>query len=132
MEHCVTWSRVWPDGANGVPLVQGGQLLIDTRHAARLLAVAHWLCQHSDYYFCWMYGDQDAWRVALAAGAGGYRSLGAADWEAPAFVCRWRDRARIVHRCQGKLFTSEQCEPVDRLPLEDRIFHHFRAVAASA
>lgn len=128
MESCVKWDRVWPGGSAGVPRVQGGQLLLDRRHGAKLLRVAHWLCQHSDYYFCWMYGDQDAWRVALAAGASGYRSLGAADWQAPAFVCSWRNLAYIVHRCQGKLFPEDRPEPFPHLPSEDAIFRHLETI----
>lgn len=131
MPHCensVAWQRVWPAGKNGVPTVQGGQFLIDRRHGERLLNVAHWICQHSDYYFAHIYGDQDAWRVALAAGASGYRCLGAADWEQPAFICRHNGHPVIVHRCQSKLFADERPEPRDHLPYEGRVFSHFASV----
>jgi len=127
-EKNVKWDRVWPDGSNGVPTVQGGQLLIDRRHAHRLLAVAHWLCQHSDYYFCWMYGDQDAWRVALAAGACGWRHLGCAQWLDVAFVCGHGSREYIVHRCQSKLFSGTNPKRCNGLPKEARVFELFRSI----
>lgn len=131
VENNVRWPRVWPDGDAGVPSVQGGQLLIDTRHAKRLLAVAHWMCQHSDYYFAWLYGDQDTWRVALAAGACGWRCLGAAPWRDVAFVCPWQGREYIVHRCRGKLFPEIDPKPCPSLPLESRVFEHFAAMLQS-
>lgn len=130
MEGCIKWPRVWPDGPNGVPTVQGGQLLIDTRRAWRLLAVAHWLCQHSDYYFAHVYGDQDCWRVGLAAGACGYRCLGAADWIPPAFVCRHDGAPYVVHRCQSKLFPGTAPTRLDALPREAEAFAHFAAMTA--
>ena len=127
-ESNVKWARVWPNGAAGVPTVQGGQLLVDRRHAARLLAVAHWMCQHSDFYFAHVYGDQDAWRVALAAGAGGYRHLGPAQWVGRAFVCGHGGTDYVVHRCKGKLFPGSNPEPCPRLPMEERVFELFREV----
>lgn len=137
-EGNVKWERVWPAGKAGVPTVQGGQLLIDRRHAGKLLAAAHWMCQHSDYYFAWMFGDQDTWRVALAAGAGGWRHLGAAPWKSVAFVCGWRGVDYIVHRCQSKLFRPgdippgkvKYSNPNYALPKEGRIFTHFAAALA--
>lgn len=129
-EHTVCWSRVWPDGANGVPTVQGGQLLIDTRRAWRLLAVAHWMCQHSDYYFAHVYGDQDCWRVGLAAGACGFAHLGEAAWRSPAFVCSRGGTDYIVHRCQSKMFTDAPPVPSYRLPREARALSLFRALIA--
>lgn len=130
-ETSVDWKVVWPDGPAGVPPVQGGQLLLDRRYAAKLLDVAHWMCQHSDFYFCWMYGDQDAWRVALASGhCGGYRNLGPADWEQPAFVCRHAGTPYVVHRCQGKLFPEPAPVPNPELPREARVFELFRSLAS--
>lgn len=122
MDGCVKWPAVWPGGAAGVPAVQGGQLLIDTRAAWRTLAVAHWLCQHSDFYFCHVYGDQDCWRVALAAGASPYRCIGPADWVQPAFVCAHGGADYVVHRCQSKLFPGAEPRRCDAIPRESRVF----------
>jgi hypothetical protein len=47
--------------------VQGGQLLIDRIRAWKLVHLSNYMCQHSDYYFKHMYGDQDTWRVSLSA-----------------------------------------------------------------
>lgn len=106
-EADVKWEKVWPAGPQGAPIVQGGQILMDTVKAWPLLRVVHWICQHSDYYFGHMYGDQDAWRVGLSAmnWAVQYKSLGPAPWIDPAFLCGLPDEEpTIVHRCRGKLF----------------------------
>lgn len=135
MESSVAWDRVYPHGPGGVPTVQGGQLLIDRRHGAKLVNAAHWMCQHSDYYFAHLYGDQDTWRVGLAAEACGWRCFGPADWEDVAFVCRDRGKPFIVHRCQAKLFRPADAngkppERCDTLPSEGRVFWHFTDLLA--
>lgn len=138
LENNVKWERVWPEGDNGVPTVQGGQLLIDRRHAAKLLTACHWMCQHSDYYFAHMFGDQDTWRVGLAAGACGYRHLGPAPWVDVAFVCDFQGVDYVVHRCQGKLFRPQDiptggvnfANPHYNLPREARVFEHFATALA--
>lgn len=139
MGRTISWGRVWPAGAGPVPTVQGGQLVIDRRRAARLIRVAHWICQHSDYYFGSMYGDQDAWRVALAATGHDHLCLGAADWERPAFVCRLAGVPLVVHRCQDKLYLDPLRGWHEHLPGEAGVRGHFgelfgtvsRAVGAS-
>jgi hypothetical protein len=121
-ERDVVWPRVWPDGPAGVPPVQGGQLLLDRRHGRALLDAAHWMNEHSDYYYAHQYGDQDSWRVALAAGAAGYRCLGPADWQAPAFICRHFGTPYVVHRCQGKFLPGASQRPAMHLPREGRVW----------
>ncbi len=128
MESTIVWDRVYPAGAGAVPTFQGGQFVIDLSSAWRTLALAHWICQHSDYFFASMYGDQDAWRVALAAGKGRYRCLGPADWEQPAFICRLDGAPYVVHRCQSKLFTAKPGAVGPSLPLEIRVWDLFRAL----
>jgi len=57
-----------PDG------IQGGQFALDRVRVWRELLLAHWICQHSDYYWPngkpageWtLLGDQDAWPLAFA------------------------------------------------------------------
>lgn len=131
LEKNVKWERVYPQGADKqIPTVQGGQLLIDRRHAAKLLEICHWMNQHSDYYYAWMFGDQDTWRVGLAAGVCGYRHLGPAPWRNVAFVCGHEGTDYIVHRCQSKLFAVADINPRDTkasnpdysLPQENRVF----------
>lgn len=127
MENTVAWERVWPDGAGGVPTFQGGQFLIDLSTGWRTLALAHWMCQHSDFYFASVYGDQDCWRVALIAGGDKYLCIGPADWEAPAFVCRHDGTPYVVHRCQSKMFTSKPGPRCYTLPGEARAWDLFGA-----
>jgi SAM-dependent methyltransferase len=132
--HCcegnVKWLSIWPDGASGVPAFQGGQFVLDRGAGGRLLTAAHWINQHSDFYYKHMFGDQDAWRVALAATGSPHRCLGAAEWPGTAFVCKVGGQPLVVHRCQGKLFRPTEV-PVGKsnysnmqghLPLEGRVF----------
>jgi hypothetical protein len=100
----VKWPMVWPSGDAGVPQVQGGQLWIDREKAWPLVMTTDWLCQHSDYYFRHGFGDQDMWRIALAAGGWPWHEIGLADWRHPAFICRQDGADLIVHRCRGKLW----------------------------
>jgi SAM-dependent methyltransferase len=96
-----SWSGLSSPAA--VPPVQGGQLGVAVSQFWSELVLAHWINQHSDYWFRHQYGDQDSWRLALSATRGRYHCLGAAGWSPPSFVC-WLDGPRIVHRCQGKLW----------------------------
>lgn len=138
-EANVKWPMVFKPGPTGVPTVQGGQLLVDTVQAWELLCIAHWMNQHSDFYYHHMFGDQDVWRVALAALGGNqventlWKCLGPADWSAPAFVLPSLADPVIVHRCQGKLFDwrhipdwspirDAYSSPCYHLPRESRVF----------
>lgn len=140
--NSVRWNKVWPSGANDVPAIQGGQIAIDRKRNWRALCVAHWMNQHSDYYYTHMFGDQDTWRVVFAAFADRslWSCLGPAPWHNTAFVCSTKDDVkRIVHRCQGKLFrpsdipTGKQAysSPQYELPKEVKVFNHFAQVLAA-
>lgn len=128
----VKWPRVWPAGPAGVPQIQGGQLAIHRPLVWKQLCVAHWMNQHSDYFYSHMFGDQDTWRVAFAACGGPLASLGDAPWRHPAFVCPVGGRPTVVHRCRGKLFRPQDIHrgktaysnPAYHLPMEDAAFRH--------
>jgi hypothetical protein len=131
----VRWQTVWPSGDFGVPAIQGGQLAIDRVKAWPTVMLSHWMNQHSDFYYSHMFGDQDTWRVALAAQADRslWASMGAAPWQNTAFVCPTRDGVKtIVHRCQGKLFRPKDIpvgkqaysSPQYSLPMEALVFNH--------
>jgi hypothetical protein len=136
----VNWYTVLPSGASaGIRPVQGGQLLIDRAGAWRLISAAHYICQRSDYYWRGpsplLFGDQDAWRVGLAADACGHRVLGPAVWKDTAFVCHTQGMPRIVHRTQGKLPPPGVVPgPIwnavrnHRLPLEDTVMSIYTEV----
>lgn len=121
LPHCdsaVKWPEVWPSGSNGVPAIQGGQLLINRKRAWDLICLAHWMNQHSDYYYRHLFGDQDTWRVALAVLGHPYTRLNAANWSATAFLCTLSDNiVRIVHRCQGKLM------PISAIPAGNQSYN---------
>ena len=134
--NTVRWPSVWPDGAGTVPAIQGGQLAFDRRKIWKVLILAHWMNQHSDFYYSHMFGDQDTWRVAFAAFDDQklWHCLGPAPWLKTAFVCGLaKDQPMIVHRCQGKLFRQEHIptgktgygSPKWELPREKRVFQHF-------
>lgn len=134
--NTVRWPAVWPEGANGVDAIQGGQLAFDRVRIWRVLALAHWLNQHSDFYYSHMFGDQDTWRVAMAAvnQRDLWHCLGPAPWIRTAFVCGVDPKVPlVVHRCQGKLFRQKDI-PVGKsaygspqwvLPKEKRVFDLF-------
>jgi hypothetical protein len=120
-------------GVNGqhIPPVQGGHLLFDLSACWRFLMVAHWLNMHSDYSYGHSFGDQDAWRVALALTATPFGCLGKASWKRLAFVCAAPDgRPMIVHRCRGKLLAGRVAQRHNSLPLESRVHELFREVCA--
>ena len=134
--NTVKWPAVWPSGHRGVPAIQGGQIAFDRKKIWHVLILAHWLNQHSDFYYSHMFGDQDTWRVALAVMNDHelWHCLGPAPWLKTAFVCGLaKDQPMIVHRCQGKLFRQEHIpagktsygSPKWELPKEKRVFQHF-------
>ncbi len=125
----VKWPAFGLAGDNGVPPVQGGQLAIHRAAFWRELVLAHWLNQHSDYSYSHMYGDQDAWRVTLAAAGRPYRHLGPAPWQHPAFVCPLGGRPAVVHRCRGKLWADGSEAYAAALPGERRAWTHLARVA---
>lgn len=99
----VHWEWTGVVNENRVGPIQGGQLGINVERFWPELVISHWINQHSDYFYAHQYGDQDSWRIALAATKGRYRTLGPAEWHHPAFVCRFGETT-IVHRCQGKFW----------------------------
>lgn len=107
----IRWAHVWPEGDRGITPVQGGQLLIDRRRAWQAIHVAHYLCQNSDYYFRHMYGDQDAWRVAIAATKLPRLEVAKAEWKAVAFICHVGTIPSVIHRCRSKLYAAEDIPP---------------------
>jgi len=132
----IKWHAVYPDGNKGVPPIQGGQLLIDLGRAHRSLDMCHFMCQNSDFYFKHAFGDQDCWRIAIAASGESYKVRGDALWNSTAFVCNYDGVPSIIHRCQGKLFRPRDIPP-DRLgysspqpqiPGETKTFRHLACV----
>lgn len=135
----IRWQNVYPkSNGEGCPPVQGGQLLIDRHNAIPLLNVFRYICENGDKYWIssprrLMYGDQDAWRVAMAMGYSNFQSLGRAEWDKVAFVCKYKNTPYVVHRCNSKLFTHEHIPernqkysaPHANLPLEKRVFELF-------
>lgn len=117
--NAIKWKDVYSKGVNtNVMPVQGGQILIDRKKNWKLVCMAHTMCQHSEFFFKKMYGDQDTWRVALAMlednkkdGYNGCKMLGKADWESVAFNCKYNNIPYIVHRCRGKLFAPWDIPP---------------------
>jgi hypothetical protein len=103
-----------------IPPVQGGQLVIDVVGSWRMLIVAHWINQHSDYWYAHQFGDQDSWRLAIAATGESYHNLGAAGWAPPSFICSYPGPL-VVHRCQGKLWRDQPAPMNPGLPGEKEL-----------
>jgi Mannosyltransferase putative len=136
-EENVKWPKVWPSGSNGVSPVQGGQFVVDRRKSWKLLTLCYWMCQHSDFYFPRMFGDQDCWRVLLASGSFSFKEVGPAHWDGNVFICnRSTGTPAIIHRCKGKLLDPRDFEedrigqsvPCWNLPYERRVFELFTEV----
>lgn len=124
----VKWYWHGLSGARGVAPIQGGQLVLHRSGFSRELLLAHWINQHSDYFYRHQYGDQDSWRVALASTGGPYRVLGPATWGDAAFVCRYQQGERssaIVHRCGSKMFRESMPAPRLSLPCESEAMELF-------
>jgi hypothetical protein len=117
---------------NHVPPVQGGQLLLDVERFWRETILAHWLNQHSDYFYRHQFGDQDSWRVALAATGGAYRAIAPARWDRLAFVCGYSGVDYIVHRCRAKLFPDRLPRRWDGLPQEAEVFDLYQTLCPNA
>jgi hypothetical protein len=64
----IKWEMVGIDRATGqkIPSVQGGQIALHRPAFWRGLLIAHWLNQHSDYFYQAGFGDQSQWSIALA------------------------------------------------------------------
>jgi hypothetical protein len=124
---------------SAVGQIQGGQLLIDVERFFRPLLLAHWLNQHSDWSYQWAYGDQDQYRVVLAATGAPHLNLGPAPWKGLAFVCEHERQAYFVHRCRAKMFLPEDVAAGDSesnrqefsLPKEKEAWQHFDRLADS-
>ena len=136
MYNNVKWINVWPSGDRGVPGIQGGQLAIHRKKLWKTLLITHWMNQHSDFYYRHMFGDQDTYRVVLAAqnDRSLWHNIGPAPWISTAFVCGIeRDKPLVVHRCQGKLYRHEHIPegkqsysaPKWNLPREQEVFGMF-------
>jgi SAM-dependent methyltransferase len=86
--------------------IQGGHIAIDLVAGWRMLQAQLWLDQHADYSHFHAYGDQDCWRVALAATSTRSDHIGPATYRDPAFVCHLDRRPLIVHRVRAKFLTE--------------------------
>jgi SAM-dependent methyltransferase len=136
-DNAIKWENVFPAAEPWkVPPVQGGQMLINRTRAQKLISVCNWMCQHSEYFFKQMYGDQDTWRVGLAMGLSDGWCIENAKWNRIAFQCDYQDKTYILHRCGGKLFEPKNIPANDRkasnpvydLPKEVELFNHFSDV----
>lgn len=113
-----------------IPPIQGGQFLLNAKTFRRELVVAHWLNQHSDYAYEFQFGDQDSWRVALAATGGSFKNLGRPGIKHGIFTCPFQGQTTIIHRCNAKLFPPEEKKAntrrYDYLPMESRVHEIYK------
>lgn len=133
--NSIQWQNVYPQGNTTiVPQIQGGQLLINRSSGQKIIQIANHLCEHADYYFQHMYGDQDTWRVALVAlQTDDYYNIGKANWQNVAFNCMYEGKSYVIHRCRGKLFDQKDIpagktnysNPHYFLPRESEVFDLF-------
>lgn len=117
----VNWRGCGLPVRDDVPCIQGGQLVLDRQAGWRMLVVAHWLNQHSDYFYRMGYGDQDMWRISLAATGSGYWCQGRPELRGPALVYDWGKKPLIVHRVKCKLWGRPDDVFDDTLPQEKMV-----------
>lgn len=102
-----------------VPCIQGGQFVVSAPYFWRTLIVAHWLNQHSDYYYHYGYGDQDMWRIALNVTQGEYLNLGKGIFDYKAWVGCLSSTPVIVHRVCAKWWGAANDPKHAHLPGEE-------------
>ncbi len=94
------------DGMGGV---NGGQFLIDKANADawRFLNVWDWTQQHADHYYQWMFGDQDAFRLAAAVCRTPFQKMGESYFPMLpvnlSFMNDEKNRRAIIHRFAPKI-----------------------------
>jgi len=128
------WSKL-VDEFRHVPQVQGGQLLIDRQRAWQAILIADWLCQHSDFYFRYFFGDQDAIRLALGVTQVEHRTIENVRWAPPAIVCEFQGKPVFVHRVAAKPFLTKDIRNrrdvfgyCPRLPEESVVYTKFQTL----
>jgi SAM-dependent methyltransferase len=135
-ENNVKWRKAMGSERppNAIKAIQGGQLFINREKCWNEIVVAHWMNQHSDYFYQHMYGDQDTWRVAFTLTGKKYANLGNARLADGVFDCQYGGKSYVVHRCQWKMFhlkdipTGKTRYAQSRhgsLPKEKEAFGHF-------
>jgi Mannosyltransferase putative len=131
-EANVPWRRLLLDEQRGrkVPQVQGGHYCVDVAAAYRMMAVAYWMDQHSDFFYRHVYADQDLLRIAIGLTEQPYHVPDIARWRPRAFVVGFPHiKPIIVHRCQGKLFPYlGRNQKAAWLPQEDLVWNLFERI----
>lgn len=114
----------------GLAAVQGGQYLVNRKLFWREINLAYWIDQHSDYWYEYQYGDQDSWRVALAATKRTDLVMQLSDmrWIKPAWICAHEGNDYFVHRCGGKFWLDEEPTYYPEMPEEDKVFGYLAAM----
>ncbi|QEL16921.1 hypothetical protein [Limnoglobus roseus] len=63
------WPAIgWPEPPEVPKSVQSGLIACDRRRCWKALAIAQWVCQHSDYWFRHVFSDQDALLLGMWLG----------------------------------------------------------------
>lgn len=130
-----------PDRVGAVPPVQSGQMIIDVVGYWRQLVIAHWIDQHSDYFYphgteprkYWhQFGDQNSHDVAIIHTGGRFLKIGNARWRYPAFTYEHAGEIVMVHRCEAKFFPGTKPHRDDSLPLEGRAWELFHELTSGS
>lgn len=141
VEKKIDWDMIWPKSSKTVPPVQGGHLLIDRQRCWKLICLAHWMNQHSDFYYQHMYGDQDTWRVALEAigDVTLWKDREAVKFIGGCFIVTQNDKPIIVHRINSKVFPIQWREGNAKtwngtinleVPGDERMSKHFASISS--
>jgi len=127
----INWDAVWGKMKRDVPSIQGGHFFIDREKCWPLVLVTDWLCQHSDFYFQHMWGDQDALKLALSILIETpFRVIDRVRWNKGVFWCPYKEEPVIIHRVRSKLFHPKDWNAKDCLyghnpefPMENIVYN---------
>jgi FkbM family methyltransferase len=106
------WDRAGVDADNrALHSFESGQILVDKSRCWHELAVAMHINAHSDYWYNFVYGDKDTFKLAWHRCRRQYGFAPPCGWLAPAIVQHDESQNRMFyHCCQGKAeIISGQC-----------------------
>lgn len=125
-QNSIHWEWTGVEGPNGVQPIQGGQYLIHRPTWWRILVLTHWICQHSDYFFKHLFGDQDAMRLVMAAVGNKSVPIGMVEWKSPAYHCSLPDKKEplIIHRSGHKMWGDPNQPQTTHIPKDRQAWRH--------
>lgn len=99
---CEVWGRAGlpPQTDNDF---ESGQFLINKVRCWKELVITNWINNHSDYWYKFIYGDKDTFRIAWRLCGKNYSMPPGTEWSSPCILQKNFDGSpQFVHACRGK------------------------------